>query len=298
MDKRKNNKLLITSEKGNNYLVSQCVPQVLLLHPILNYLLELSESGVDLKEWIDKPDSKEIELEEGGHATKEEIVYYYRYLLFLQENHYFRDVKRYDLTTDKYDARGVKFHLANSQQIVFETTNACNLRCRYCAYGELYTGYDGRENKVLDIDIAKKLFNYMVKLFESPLNRSLHKKTALSFYGGEPSLNMPFIKEMVRYAKSQELLHKEFFFTMTTNGVELDKHMDFFVNNEFRLLISLDGNERNNDYRVFPDGRPSHKIVYGNGNWPGPKSPPCSLLHAPCLSSLCAFVALWLDFIV
>ena len=37
--------------------------------------------------------------------------------------------------------------IANLPQLVFEVTDACNLKCKYCAYGELYNDYDKRENK-------------------------------------------------------------------------------------------------------------------------------------------------------
>ena len=43
----------------------------------------------------------------------------------------------------KYDgvitADMVKEELANLKQLVFEVTDACNLRCKYCGYGELYS---------------------------------------------------------------------------------------------------------------------------------------------------------------
>lgn len=41
--------------------------------------------------------------------------------------------------------------IANLPQLVFEVTDACNLKCKYCAYGELYNDYDKRENKKLSI---------------------------------------------------------------------------------------------------------------------------------------------------
>ena len=40
-------------------------------------------------------------------------------------------------------------NLANLPQLVFEVTDACNLKCKYCAYGEFYDDFDERENKVL-----------------------------------------------------------------------------------------------------------------------------------------------------
>jgi uncharacterized protein len=37
--------------------------------------------------------------------------------------------------------------LANLPQITFEITDACNLKCKYCGYGEFYDDYDNREDK-------------------------------------------------------------------------------------------------------------------------------------------------------
>lgn len=32
----------------------------------------------------------------------------------------------------------IEYSLANLKQLVFEVTDACNLRCKYCAYADLY----------------------------------------------------------------------------------------------------------------------------------------------------------------
>jgi uncharacterized protein len=53
-------------------------------------------------------------------------------------------------------------------------------------------------------------------------------------------------------------------FNITTNGLLLDKYMDFLVENDFKLVISLDGNEYNNSYRVLKDGSPSFGKVLEN----------------------------------
>ena len=256
---------LLTSERGNNYIVSQAIPQVLLLHPISNYLMKLSEKGIILEDWIaQQPEDSEIEVESGLISNKQEIRYYYEYLKFLEKNNYFKEIKAYELTEDCYSAEFIEAQIANTNQIVFECTSACGLRCKYCGYGDLYKGHDNRKPKELDIILAKKLFDYIIDRLESPLNRKIHERIALSFYGGEPLLNMHFIKEMVAYVKSKKVLKKVFFFSMTTNGLDINKHMDFLVENDFMLLISLDGNEKNNAYRVRPDGSSSFKKVYNN----------------------------------
>jgi uncharacterized protein len=86
----------------------------------------------------------------------------------------------------------------------------------------------------------------------------------IGFYGGEPLLNFPFIEHIVGFVKKLEMKHNRFSFSMTTNGLLLEKYMDFLVKNDFNLLISLDGNEKNNEYRVNPSGQPSFKSLMGN----------------------------------
>jgi uncharacterized protein len=256
----------MTSKGGNNYFASRSIPQVLLLHPVLKYLLELKEKG-KLKEWLNRlpsEGSSEIRIENGGYASKKKILYYYRYMQFLENKGYFERVEKFDITSNKYSAQDVVKSLANSRQIVFEVTESCNLKCKYCGYGELYAGFDKRENRSLDLSVAKKVLDYMTDLYESPLNRKYHKKIAISFYGGEPLLNMPFIKEMVRYANLKKITHKRFYYSMTTNGILLDRHMDFLAANDFLVLISLDGDEKNNGHRNFPDGTSSFDIVYNS----------------------------------
>jgi uncharacterized protein len=51
---------------------------------------------------------------------------------------------------------------------------------------------------------------------------------------------------------------------MTTNGILLDKYKDFFFENNFTLLISLDGNDENNTYRVFKNGKPAYNTILKN----------------------------------
>ena len=43
----------------------------------------------------------------------------------------------------------IYYSLANLRQITFEVTDACNLKCKYCGYGEFYDDYDRRSNKMM-----------------------------------------------------------------------------------------------------------------------------------------------------
>lgn len=51
---------------------------------------------------------------------------------------------------------------------------------------------------------------------------------------------------------------------MTTNAMLLKKHMDYLAEKDFKLLISLDGNEEGHSYRIMHNEENSFKYVYDN----------------------------------
>jgi uncharacterized protein len=157
---------------------------------------------------------------------------------------------------EKYITSGqINNVLANLRQIVFEVTDACNLKCKYCAYGEFYDDYDERENKTLSINKAYKIIDYLAKFWNSERNISEIKRITVSFYGGEPLLNIKFIKAVVEYLEKNIKNYNIYFrFSMTTNALLLHKYMDYLKEHDFYLLISLDGNRENTGYRVDKKG--------------------------------------------
>jgi uncharacterized protein len=69
----------------------------------------------------------------------------------------------------------IKQVLANLRQITFEITDACNLKCKYCGYGEFYEDYDKRENINLPIEKAFAILDYLFDLWQSNINLSANK---------------------------------------------------------------------------------------------------------------------------
>ena len=54
------------------------------------------------------------------------------------------------MSTNTYlTAKQIELSIANTPQVVFETTYACNLACKYCLYGDLYSTYEERINRYL-----------------------------------------------------------------------------------------------------------------------------------------------------
>ncbi|MDL2303343.1 radical SAM peptide maturase, partial [Dysgonomonas sp. OttesenSCG-928-D17] len=157
--------------------------------------------------------------------------------------------------------------LANTPQITFEVTDACNLKCTYCAYGDIYSDYDERKNNVLSTQKAITFLDYLKRLWESPLNKSYKKDIYVSFYGGEPLLNMHFIEKIVDYINNElNCRTRVFTFSITTNATLLNKYMDYLVQKNFNLLISLDGDEAGTAYRIDLAGHPAFKKITDNVN--------------------------------
>jgi uncharacterized protein len=49
------------------------------------------------------------------------------------------------------------------------------------------------------------------------------------FFGGEPLLNMEFIKQIVNYLEENPCSVRYFTFSMTTNSILLERYMDYLV---------------------------------------------------------------------
>jgi len=162
------------------------------------------------------------------------------------------------------DERHVEYNLYYLRQLVFEVTDSCNLKCKYCTFAELYQGHEERGGKKISFAKAKQIIDYLLPLWRKVYSPGANYPVVVSFYGGEPLMNMPFITETIDYLKQINDTGKCFSYGMTTNAMLLDKNMDYLVENDFHLLISLDGNEHAHSYRVDHAGKNSFHQVIGN----------------------------------
>lgn len=196
--------------------------------------------------------------------SNEQINYYFKKYKYLKKAGILSNLTHNSSTFVRLTGDSIKNSVANTNQVCFEVTNKCNLKCKYCGYGEFYDFYDERKGTNLDFDKAKQLLLYLIDLWRSSRNASYNKNIYIGFYGGEPLLNFSFIKKTVDFINAQHHQQIRFTFSMTTNGVLLEKHIDFLVKNNFKLLISLDGTKKNDSYRVFKNGKNSYDLVYKN----------------------------------
>ncbi len=214
--------IIHTSENNNFYLYNDKYRLSMLIHPELQKAHEaVPNVGID--------------------------PYYMKKYTYLKDHGFFSEANLANFNTVVSESK-VKESIIQTPQILFEVTDFCNLKCTYCALGELYEWGENRNSKNLSIDSAISLLKYILDL---KLQYKKHD-LVISFYGGEPLLNIKFIKQIVETVHNlnpgEEI---KIGYNMTTNGILIDKHIDFFVKNNFNILVSLDGNEENNGYRIF-----------------------------------------------
>lgn len=121
----------------------------------------------------------------------------------------------------------------------------CNLNCRYC-YGD---GGDYQKRRMLMTeDVAD---NFMNKLITGESNSYM-----INFFGGEPFLNLPLMKKVVRELREKaKRLGFNMVFNINTNGTLWNEEIrDFLKNDIDNITVSLDGPKEINDTQRVPRG--------------------------------------------
>jgi len=132
----------------------------------------------------------------------------------------------------------------------------CNLRCKYCfaATGDFCMG----ERKLLPFEVGKAALDWLVEKSGKRVNLEV------DFFGGEPLMNFPVIKQLVAYGRSIEKeKNKHFKFTTTTNCVLMNDEIMDFLNQEMdNVVISLDGRPEVHDrMRPTVNGKGSYDVI-------------------------------------
>ncbi|GHT24459.1 hypothetical protein FACS189419_09410 [Planctomycetales bacterium] len=144
------------------------------------------------------------------------------------------------------------------RRIQLMMAESCNLKCGYC-YAWRNNANDHRT--FMSWRTAKTAVDFLV--WRSAGRRNLQ----VTFFGGEPLLNLPVIKKTVAYCRQIEVAgHHQFLFELITNGTLLTPEVtDYIAENKFLLFISLDGwQEMHNHNRPAVDGDDLHKVIVQN----------------------------------
>jgi len=110
-------------------------------------------------------------------------------------------------------------------------THACNLRCDYC-----FNGHDLRRA------MAPEVAEQALTLLFAP-DRDDAGTRMLTFFGGEPLLEVPLVRHLVPLARrSAEEVGRGLELALVTNGTLLDEAtVAFLAEEQFRVAISIDG---------------------------------------------------------
>ena len=136
--------------------------------------------------------------------------------------------------------------------LCLHVAHTCNLNCAYCFASQ--GKYHG-DRAVMSYEVGKRALDFLIE------NSGTRHNLEVDFFGGEPLMNFDVVKQLVAYARSVEKKYnKNFRFTLTTNGVLIDKDVIDFCNAEMsNVVLSLDGRKEIHD---------RFRVDYaGNGSW-------------------------------
>lgn len=159
------------------------------------------------------------------------------------------------------DQNRLRDNMKNLTQMILEVTQDCTLACKYCVYGEYYPSHRSASKKAMTLSTAKKSIDYIYNIIKDRGKKEFH----ISFYGGEPLLNFGLIQKIIRHARNK-FSHWTLSFNFTTNLTVLSEEMiDFIIENDVHLTVSLDGPRENHDAkRVYHNGSGSFDTVMKN----------------------------------
>ncbi len=141
----------------------------------------------------------------------------------------------------------------------------CNLKCKYCFFSNNYYKTISRplKNNLMHFPMAKKILDFYLNHSENS------ERKIITFYGGEPLLNFKVIKKSIEYIKEKlKDYTKEIIFSFTTNLYTItDEEIEFIINNNIRLAVSLDGpKDIHNKFRLDKTGKGTFDVVMKNLN--------------------------------
>lgn len=258
MDNRKLN-LIFKTDNGNYYYLNETRKEYHYIHPVVAYML-LNNINDNHLNTLSYP----ITIDDNQY-TIEDFLYYSRKVSFLCRNEIVKECTD-EIFYDEILPKDIEESIANSENVVFEMTENCNLKCMYCTYGELYNRTPFRGHKNIDVGFAINLITYFHNHYwNTEKNHSLRKNIKISFYGGEPLLRFNDIKRIVNHTQNLITDKVNYEYMMTSNGLLIDEDIALFMAKyNFQLSISIDGDEYGNSYRVFPNGQSSYNHLINN----------------------------------
>lgn len=173
-------------------------------------------------------------------------------------NHSHESQDQVSYACDQRDLTGVS-------QLILKITDFCNFNCLYCRY---YSGNEiyGQEKKTaLSYHVATKAIDSFFGILNAHNRVTRYSRKTIGFYGGEPLLEFGLLKKIVDYSR-KSVIKDSLCFNLTTNASLLNENIiRYLIDNDFRLLISLDGPAKEHDKcRLFRGGARTFDKVWSN----------------------------------
>lgn len=156
-----------------------------------------------------------------------------------------------------------QYREGNVNHITFVVTEECNLRCRYC--------YMVKKNNqhIMPREVAFKAVDFIL---DKPNPKSA---VVLEFIGGEPTLEIDLIKDIIGYFRRQitrfegHPWQSGHLFLIGTNGTTYSQEnlqrLLWEHQGHIQCALTIDGTKRKHDmHRVFKDGQGSYDTVLEN----------------------------------
>lgn len=138
------------------------------------------------------------------------------------------------LSADAVEERIDRLFRHSPRNLMFLVTEACNLACTYCY--EVENGVHDRPSVFRREDARKVIETYLQEA--RPRGYA-----CITFFGGEPLLNLKVIEDIVAFAKQRAAeLEMAVAFSITSNLTLLtEKIADFLAREDFAIMVSIDG---------------------------------------------------------
>ena len=139
--------------------------------------------------------------------------------------------------------------------LCLHVAHTCNLNCSYCFASQ--GKYHG-DRALMSFETGKRALDFLIE------NSGTRTNLEVDFFGGEPLMNWDVVKKLIEYGRSVEKeKHKNFRFTVTTNGMLIDDDVIDFCNREVsNVVLSLDGRKEIHDrLRVDYQGKGSYDTI-------------------------------------
>lgn len=135
-------------------------------------------------------------------------------------------------------------------------SSLCNMRCRYCFYNDVA---NTREDYSFGVMIEETAYN----IIEKALRFADGESVCFAFQGGEPLIaGLDYFKYFTKTVKELNTKNSVIYYGMQTNGTLLDDAFCKLLHeNHFLVGLSLDGDSKNNSFRVDSKRVNAHRKI-------------------------------------